>query len=446
MRSDPRRHRWLVLLLAVLLVAAACGRDDGDDDVSAGDPDETPSEGTDGEDEGEEMAEPSPGITDESVKIGASYPLSGPASAYAVISQGAEACFEAINAEGGIEMADGVTRTIEYEILDDGYDPARATQNAQQLVEEDEVFMILNPLGTPNNTAIREYMNEQEVPQAFVATGASTWGAMAEEFPWTIGWQPAYPTEAAIYGEFLKQEFPDGATVAILSQNDDYGRDYVTGFEAAIEGSNIEIIATETYAVADPTVDSQMVNLAQSGADVFFNVTTPKFAAQAITAVGESSWDPLHLLNSVSNSTASVLTPAGVENAEGIYSSAYLKDPADEQWADDEAMVEYKELAGEYGDFNPDDPFGVYGFSICHTAREVLETMEQPTREAFMERARSLEFELPLGLPGITVATGDGDAFPIEAMQLQQFNDGGWELIGDVLDYEGNTPVPEATE
>ena len=443
MRSDPRRHRWLLLLLALVLVAGACGRgdDDGDDVATGDDTEDTTAEETDGGEE--EMVEPSPGITDDSITIGASYPLSGPASAYAVISQGAEACFEAINDAGGIEMADGVTRTVEYTILDDGYYPARATQNAQQLVEEDEVFMILNPLGTPNNTAIREYMNEQEVPQAFVATGASTWGALHDEFPWTIGWQPAYPTEAAVYGEFLKEEFPDGATVAVLSQNDDYGRDYVTGFEAAIEGSNIEIVARETYEVTDPTVDSQMANLAQSGADVFFNVTTPRFAALAITAVGQSNWDPLHLLNSVSNSTASVLTPAGLENAEGIYSAAYLKDPADEQWADDEAMVEYKELAAEFGDFNSDDPFGVYGFSICHTARHVLETMEQPTREAFMETARNLDFEVPLALPGIVATTGEGDYFPLESMQLQQFNDGGWELIGDVISYEGNTPVPE---
>lgn len=447
MTRELRKYRWLALLVALLLVAGACGGDDDGDDGATDDPDTSENgdagdEGDDDDDDDAASADPDPGMDDSTIKIGASYPLSGPASAYSVISEGVEACFEAINAEGGIEMADGATRTIDYIILDDGYDPAQAVQNAQRLVEQEEVFAIINPLGTPNNTAIREYMNEQEVPQAFVATGASTWGALHEEFPWTIGWQPAYPTEAAIYGAFLQQEFPDGATVAILSQNDDYGEDYVSGFENAIEGSNIEIVEHATYEVTDPTIESQIANLAQTDADVFFNVTTPRFAALAITAVGESSWEPLHLLNSVSNSTASVLTPAGVENAEGIYSSAYLKDPADPQWAEDEAMINYKELAAEYGDFEPDDPFGVYGFSVCDTTRMVLENMEGPTRQAFMDAARELNTPLPLSLPGIDVITGDGDYFPIEAMQLQQFNDGGWELIGDVISYEGETPVP----
>ncbi|MBK5223202.1 MAG: ABC transporter substrate-binding protein [Acidimicrobiia bacterium] len=442
MMKDLRRHRWLVLLLSLLLIAAACGRDSDDDPDDAGGDTGTEDTADGGDGDGGETVDPDPGITDDTVTIGASYPLSGPASAYSVISEGVEACFAGINAEGGIEMGDGVTRQVEYIITDDGYAPDQAVANAQRLVEQDEVFMILNPLGTPNNTAIRGYMNEQEVPQAFVASGASTWGAMAEEFPWTIGWQPAYPTEAAIYGEFVKQEFPDGATVAVLHQNDDYGEDYVAGFEEAIAGSNIEIIETQTYEVTDPTVDSQMAILADSGADIFFNVTTPKFAALAITAVGTSDWEPLHLLNSVSNSTASVLTPAGVENAEGVYSSTYLKDPADPQWADDEAMIEYKALAEEHGDFTVDDPFGVYGFSVCHTTRGVLESMEQPTRQAFMDAARNLDVQLPLALPGIVAITGEGDAFPLESMQLQQFNDGGWELVGDVISYEGNTPIP----
>ncbi len=445
MTHTLRRHRWLALLMALLLVAAACGRDEGDgDDVSAGDDGDEQTDTSDDGEEAEESVEPSPGITEDSIKIGATYPLSGPASAYAVIGQAMDACFAEINDNGGIEMGDGVTRTVEYLIEDDGYDPAQATTNAQKLVEQDEVFMLLNPLGTPSNTAIRPYMNEQEVPQAYVATGASTWGALHEEYPWTIGWQPAYPTESAIYGEFLKQEFPDGATVAVLLQNDDYGEDYLAGFEAAIEGSNIEIIATETYEVTDPTIDSQMANLASSGADVFFNVTTPKFAAMAIGAVGASDWEPVHLLNSVSNSKVAVLEPAGLDNAVGIYSTQYLKDPADTQWEDDEAMQTYLASVEEYGDFNALNPFGAFGYSVCATAVETFQNMEQPTREAFMDAARNLDFTPPLALPGVTVKTGEGDYFPIEAMQIAQFDGDSWIAEGDVVDYEGNTPVPEA--
>lgn len=439
MTETLRRHRWLAMLLALLLVAGACGRDDdgGDDDASGSD--DTSDEMDEGD---EEMVEPSPGITEDSVKIGATYPLSGPASAYAVISQAVDACFEEINDNGGIEMGDGVTRTIDYIIEDDGYDPAQTTVNAAKLVEQDEVFIVLNPLGTPPNTAIREYMNQQEVPQAFVATGAATWGADHEEFPWTIGWQPAYPTEAAIYGEFLKEQFPDGATVAVLLQNDDYGNDYLSGLETAIEGSNIEITATETYEVTDPAIDSQMNNLIASGADVFFNVTTPRFAALAIGAVGASDWEPLHLLNSVSNSRVAVLEPAGLDNAEGIYTTLYIKDPSDAQWEDDEAMQAYFESAEQYGDFEPLNGFGAYGYSVCETVKNVFMDMPEPTRESFMETAENMEHELPLALPGVSVKTGEGDYFPIEAMQIAQFNGGTWELQGEVISYEGETPVP----
>ena len=439
MTETLRRHRWLAMLMAILLLAAACGRDDGgDDDASS---DDTSEEADGGEEEA--AVEPSPGITDTSIKIGATYPLSGNASAYAVISQALDACFADINDNGGIEMADGKTRTVEFIIKDDGYLAANAVANAQALVEQDEVFMILNPLGTGNNVAIRQYMNEQEVPQAFVASGASAWGAHHEEFPWTLGWQPSYPTESSIYAAFLMDEFPDGATVAVLYQNDEYGEDYLDAFETAIEGSDIEIVARESYESTDPTVSSQMLNLAQSGADIFFNITTPTAAVQAVRAVGESNWEPLHLLNSVSNSKVGVLQAAGLENAVDIYTTLYLKDPSDEQWADDEGMQAYFESVEEYGDFEPLNGFGAFGYSICETATTVLRDMPQPTRESFMETARNMEHELPLGLPGVSVKTGEGDFFPIEAMQIAQFDGDSWVLQGEVLDFEGNTPIPE---
>lgn len=443
MNRTIRGHRWLAVLLALLLVAAACGRDD-DETTSAGAGGGTGATGggSDGGGAGGEDVKPSPGITDTEITLGGSYPLSGPASAYAVIGSSVTACFDEANANGGVTSADGKTRTVKFTIYDDSYEAAKIVTNAKRLVEQDKVFALFNTLGTPTNTAIFDYMNQQEVPHIYVATGASKWGADVESHPWTIGWQPAYPTESAIYGTFLKEQFPDGASVAVLLQNDDYGKDYLAGFEQAIEGSNIEIVARETYETADPSVDSQVVNLAQSNADVFFNITTPKFAAQAIKAVGQGSWKPLHLLNSVSASIASVLQPAGLENAEDIYTAAYYKEPSDPTWADDEGMKAYKAAAEEYGDFNVDDPFGMFGFAVCQTMIQTLENMEAPTRAALMEAARNLDEENTLLLPGIQVKTGPDDGFPIEAMQLKQFKNGRYESVGEIIDYEGETPIP----
>lgn len=435
MQGTNGRHRWLVVPLALLLVAAACG----------GREDETTSAGGgsgSGSSEGGGEVEASPGITDETILLGGSYPLSGPASAYAAIADSVTACFDQVNADGGVESGDGKTRTIDFTVYDDAYEPPKIVTNAKRLVEQDEVFALMNTLGTPTNTAIFEYMNDQEVPQIFISTGASKWGADVENYPWTIGWQPAYPTEAAIYGSFLTEEFPDGATVAVLFQNDDFGKDYVAGFEAAIEGTDIEIVARESYETADPSVDSQVVNLAQTNADVFFNITTPKFAAQAIKALAQTDWEPIHILSSVSASIASVLEPAGIENAEGIYTAQYLKEPSDPQWAEDEGMMAYKAAAEEYGDFNAEDPFGVFGFGVCQTMVHTIERMEAPTRAALMEAARTLDEENTLLLPDIAVKTGPEDGFPIEAMQLVQFTNGGWEPQGEVISYEGETPIP----
>jgi branched-chain amino acid transport system substrate-binding protein len=429
-----RQHKVLALLASLLLLASACGR--GDDDDTAGEAEE-----------GEEAVTPDPGITDDAVLLGGSYPLSGPASAYAAISVAVQGYFDYVNTElGGVEMGDGVTRQIEFTVYDDGYEPPRIVENARRLVEEDEVFALFNTLGTPTNTAIVDYMNEQEVPHLFVATGASKWGSDMETWPWTSGWQPAYTTEGAIYAEYLKEEYPDGAAVAVLYQNDDYGKDYLNGFKAAIEGSDIEVVQEESYEVADPTVDSQVVNLSRSGADVFFNVTTPKFATQAIAKVGELDWDPLHILNNVSASIPTVIEPAGFDNADGIITAGYTKDPGDPQWEDDEGIQTYLELVEEYApDVEPLNPFGVYGFSVAETIVRTLEQTEEPTRAALMEAVRNLDLELPLLLPGVSVTTGPDDGYPIESEQLQRFvaADGAWELFGDLIPYEGETPIIE---
>ena len=389
----------------MLLLAAGCGRDEG--------------------------GEKSPGITKTEIKLGGSYPFSGPASAYKSIADGANAYFDLVNSKGGV---DG--RKIKFVTLDDAYEPPRAVQNARRLVEEEKVFALFNTLGTPNNLAIWDYTNQKKVPQAFVATGASDWGADPDKHPWTIGWQPDYVTEARTYADYLKENKPN-AKVAALYQNDGFGKNLLGGFEKAIQGSGIKLVAKESYEVTDPTVASQISKLAASGADTFLNVTTPKFSAQAIAAIAKSDWKPLHILNNVGASKTLVLTPAGLDNAKGIISTTYFKDPEDPKWASDGAMREYKATLKRFSPrSNPNDPFHVYGWGAAQTMVTALKNMKQPTREAFMDAARHLDETPPILLPGVEVKTGDGDGYPIEAMQVQRFNGQRWELQGEVVSAE----------
>src|SRR5437667_5664763 len=273
-----------------------------------------------------------PGASDTEIKIGNIMPYSGPASAYGVIGKTEEAYFRKINAEGGING-----RKINFVSYDDAYSPPKTVEQARKLVESDEVLLIFNPLGTPPNTAIQKYMNTKKVPQLLVATGATKWND-PKEFPWTMGWQPNYQSESQIYAKYILKELPN-ARIAILYQNDDYGKDYVKGLKDGLGAKAASmIVAEESYETTQPTIDSNIVKLKSTGADVFFNVATPKFAAQAIKKMAEIEWKPLHLLNNVSVSIGSVIKPAGMENAQGIISSAYLKDPTDPQWKDDAGM------------------------------------------------------------------------------------------------------------
>ena len=389
----------------MLLLAAGCGRDEG--------------------------GEKSPGITKTEIKLGGSYPFSGPASAYKSIADGAKAYFDLVNSKGGVNG-----RKIKFITLDDAYEPPRAVQNARRLVEEEKVFALFNTLGTPNNLAIWDYTNQKKVPQAFVATGASDWGADPDKHPWTIGWQPDYVTEARTYADYLKENKPN-AKVAALYQNDGFGKNLLGGFEKAIQGSGIKLVAKESYEVTDPTIASQIRKLAASGADTFLNVTTPKFSAQAIAAIAKSDWKPLHILNNVGASKTLVLTPAGLDNAKGIISTTYFKDPEDPKWASDGAMREYKATLKRFSPrSNPNDPFHVYGWGAAQTMVTALKNMKQPTREAFMDAARHLDETPPILLPGVEVKTGDGDGYPIEAMQVQRFNGQRWELQGEVVSAE----------
>jgi len=407
-----RSHRlWLPALLAILaLLATACGR------------------GSSGSSTGNAAGGSDPGITASTIKLGGSYPFSGPASAYGTIGVAAKAYFDWLNAKGGING-----RKVEFTTLDDGYEPARALQNAKRLVEQDKVFALFNTLGTPNNLAIWDYTNQQKVPQVFVATGASYWGADVAKHPFTIGWQPDYVSEARVYASYLKQSKPN-AKVAVLYQNDAYGKDLLNGFKDATQGSGIQVTAAESYEVTDPTVDSQVSKLANSKADVFLDVTTPKFAAQAIHRLTEVDWKPLHILNNVSASKSLVLKPAGLAASKGIVSVTYFKDPEDPRWANDPAMQEYKAGLRQYApNADVNEPFNVYGWAVANTMAEALKQMKQPTRAALMDTVRNMNMQIPLLLPGISVETSPTDGYPIQDMQIMKFDGNLWQLLGNVI-------------
>jgi branched-chain amino acid transport system substrate-binding protein len=369
-----------------------------------------------------------PGATDKEIKVGHLNPYSGPASAYSAIGKSIGAYFDKVNAEGGING-----RMVKFISLDDGYNPAKTVEQTRKLVEEDEVLLVFQPLGTPSNSAIHKYLNTKKVPQLFVATGATKWGD-PKNFPYTMGWQPSYQSEGKIYAQHLLDTKPNGK-VAILYQNDDYGKDYLKGFEDGLgEKAKTMIVSKLTYEVTDPTVDSQMVSLKASGADTFFNITTPKFAAQAIKKAAEIGWKPLHYLNNVSSSVGSVLTPAGLDASNGALTLGYTKDPTDPQfqkgkeWDD---WVAYMKKYHPTGALN--DNFNVYGYSVAQTLVQVLKQAgDNLTRDNVMKQAANLDMTLPMLLPGVNVKTGPDDFYPIERGQLMKFNGKSWELFGKV--------------
>ncbi|MBL8363261.1 MAG: ABC transporter substrate-binding protein [Rubrivivax sp.] len=369
-----------------------------------------------------------PGADDKEIKIGAIHPYSGPASAYGTIGKSIGAYFEKVNAEGGVNG-----RKLKLIALDDGYNPAKTVEMARKLVEEEEALIVFNPLGTPSNTAIQKYLNQKKVPQLFVATGATKWGS-PKEFPWTMGWQPTYQAEGRIYAQHILETKPN-AKIGVLYQNDDYGKDYLKGFEDGLgDKARTMIVSKVTYEVTDPTVDSQIVSLKAAGADVFFNITTPKFAAQAIKKAAEIGWKPVHYLNNVSSSVGSVLTPAGLDNAQGVISTAYIKDPTDPQWANDKGFQDWVAFMKIYmPSGNLADGFNVYGYNVAQGLVQVLKQAgDNLTRENVMKQAASLDLTLPMLLPGVNVKTGPDDFYPIEREQLQRFEGKTWVLFGKV--------------
>jgi branched-chain amino acid transport system substrate-binding protein len=371
-----------------------------------------------------------PGASDPEIKIGNINPYSGPASAYGLIGKTIAAYFNKVNAEGGING-----RRINFISYDDAYSPPKAVEQARKLVESDEVLLIFQSLGTPSNTAIQKYMNAKKVPQLFVSTGATKWGD-PKHFPWTMGWQPPYQAEARIYARYLLDKYPN-AKIGLLYQNDDYGKDYVKGMTDGLGAKAATmIVAEQPYETSDPTVDSQMVNLKASGADVFFNITTPKFAAQAIKKSAEIGWKPLHLLNNVSQSIGSVLKPAGLDNSTGILSSYYLKDATDPGMTNDPGYKDWLAFMDKYfAEGDKTSSFTVYGYTVAQTLVQVLKQCgDNLTHANVMKQAASLkDLELGMLLPGIKINTGEADFYPIKQLQMQRFDGKRWQSIGPIM-------------
>jgi len=369
------------------------------------------------------------GATDTEIKIGNIMPYSGPASSYGVIGKTEEAFFKMINAEGGVNG-----RKINFITYDDAYSPPKAIEQARKLVESDEVLLIFQPLGTPSNSAIMKYMNSKKVPQLFVASGGTKFGD-PKNFPWTMGFQPNYQSEGRIYAKYIRDKFPN-SKIAVLWQNDDAGKDQFKGLKDGLGDKLNMIIADKSYEVSDPSIDSQIVALHDSGADIFFSWAAPKGSAQAIRKVGELNWKPKFFLANTATSVASVLKPAGLQNSKDIISTAYLKDPTDPTWDKDPAVVKWRAFMDKYyPDGDKTNANNLYGYVQSEAMVQVLKQCgDNLTRENVMKQAANLkDFHSELMLPGIMVNTSASDYFPIEQMQLMKFNGEAWELFGDVI-------------
>ena len=375
------------------------------------------------------------GATDTEVKIGHIVPYSGPASAYGIIGKTEEAYFKMINDNGGING-----RKIKFISYDDAYSPPKAVEQVRKLVESDEVLLVFNALGTPSNTAIQKYLNAKRVPQLFVATGATKWND-PKHFPWTIGWQPSYQSEARIYAKYLMKEKPD-AKVAVLYQNDDFGNDYLKGLKDGFGAKVSTIIAEESYEVSEPTIDNHIVKLKASGADVLISITTPKFAAQTIKKMAEIDWKALQIVANVSTSVGAVMKPAGFENGQGVLSAHYAKDAGDAQWKDDPGMKRLLAFLDKYyPDADRTNSQVIYGFGAAQTLTKILEMCgDDLTRANIMKQAANLkDFTPDTLLPGIKMNTSATDFAPIEQLQMMRFKGERWDLFGDVISGETAT-------
>jgi len=374
------------------------------------------------------------GASDTEIKIGHTNPYSGPASAYGVIGKTIQAYWKSVNEAGGING-----RKVNFITYDDGYSPPKTVELIRQLVEQDRVLCTFNTLGTPTNTAIHKYMNQKKVPMLFVATGASKWGD-PKHFPWTMGFQPDYHTEGVIYAKHILANVKD-AKIAVLMQNDDYGKDYWEGFKEGLGKDAGRVVKHVSYEVTDPTVDSQVIQLKDTGANVFFNIATPKFAAQAMRKAGDIGWKPVIYLNNVSSSVASTMKPAGFDNVQGVMTAQYLMDPTDKQWDGNDEMKAWVEWMKKYNaGASLQDASNVFAYSVSTLMHETLKKCgDNLTRENVMRQAANFQkFRLRMLLPGITVSTSPTDFYPIQAVQLSRFKGETWELFGDIMHAESS--------
>jgi ABC-type branched-subunit amino acid transport system substrate-binding protein len=376
-----------------------------------------------------------PGVTDTEIKIGNTAPYSGPASSYSAFPKSMTAYYRMLNEQGGVNG-----RKINFISYDDAYSPPKTVEQVRRLVEEDGVLLMASPLGTPTNSAIWHYLNQKKVPQLFVATGATKWND-PRHHPWTMGWQPNYQSEGHAYAAYIQQEKPDGK-IAVLYQNDDFGKDYLKGLKDGLGDKADMIILAAAYETTDPTIDSQIIAMKAAGVDVFVNTAIPKFAAQAIRKTAEIQWKPLHILASIGASVAVTLRPAGLENAKGLVTDLYLKDPTDPQWKDDPGLLQWVAFMDKYypgGDKT--DGVNVYGPSIARTLVQVLKQCgDDLSRENIMKEAANLHhFRVPMLLPGIEINTGPTDFAPIKQIRMARFDGRRWQLFGPLI--SGQTPA-----
>ncbi len=377
----------------------------------------------------------SPGASDTEIKIGNTMPYSGPASAYGILGKTQAAYFNMINEQGGING-----RKINFITRDDGYSPPKTVEQTRQLVEQDQVLFMFSPLGTPTNVAIHAYLNDNKVPQLFVATGADQWND-PKHFPWTMGFIPSYGAEGRIYARYILNNLPN-AKIAVLYQNDDFGKDYLNGLRTGLgDKAGKMIVAVQSYETTDPTVDSQVVSLQSSGADVMVTLATPKFAAQSIRKVYDIGWKPTHFLTSVSNSVGTVMKSAGLEKGTGIISAGFAKDPTDPQWADSQEYKDWLAFMKKYNSSaNLSDIQAAISYSQAQLLVSVLKACgDNLTRENIMKQAANLhDVKMPMLLPGIVLSTSADDFAPIKQMQLEKFDGTTWKLFGDVISASGS--------